>query len=338
MYRRGFTLVELMITVLIVSTIGIYMGYALNANERAYQAVDQTAESQQNLRAVLDLIERDIRHTALMMPEAAAACGIDSTSGPDTLYLADGSVVDPGADTSEYGGVSITSGAFAAGTPTITLSSLVVEEGPPLRAAVDTDGDSTNDSDFRPNGGIIFFDRSNPDAGVACARITAVNAAASSVSLQLDANAWFDAAAGIAAAFAAGSIRAVPANEYRIVGTDLEWNGIVLAGNMEDLQVAWIFDPDGDNVVDAGEIYGQQGGNTYDSSGNNQGTNYENAADLRELRINLVARTRRPDETFSRGIPQALENRNGAGFVNDGFRRRVMISRIRLRNLGVRGG
>ena len=80
-----------------------------------------------------------------------------------------------------------------------------------------------------------------------------------------------------------------------------------------------------------------QGGTVYSSSGTTLGNDYERADDLRELRINLVARSRLQDDEFTRGRPQALENRNPAGFVNDGYRRRVLSSRIRLRNVGMRG-
>jgi hypothetical protein len=308
------------------------VSYSLSANEQAYQAVDQTMESQQNLRAVLDLIERDVRHAALMMPEAASACGVDSTSGPDMLYLSDGSAIDPGADTAEYGGAAVVAGAVVAGTAALTLDSMVMEPTAPFRAAVDTDADGVNDSDFRPKGGVIFFDSGNADAGVACGRITALDAAAKVITVQIVAP--FDNPGAITL----GGLRAVPANEYRIEGTDLLWNGIVLAGNIEDLQVAWIFDTDGDNLVNpAKEVYGASGVAPYDSSGSILGTNYENAADLREVRVNLVARTRLEDQDFTSGRPQALENRNGAAFQDDGFRRRVLTSRLRLRNLGIRG-
>lgn len=315
MRRCGFTLVELVVTVLIVSIIGIYVGYSLSANERAYQAVDQTAEAQQNLRAVLDLVERDIRHAALMMPEAASACGVDRDGGPDTLYLADGSAIDPGDDTAEYPGVQVTAGVVALGTVTFTVDSMVVEVGAPVRAAVDTDADGTNDSDFRPEGGVIFFDAETPGSGVACGRITSVNAAARQMTVAVTSG--FDGSIPVIL-----DLRAVPANEYRIDGMDFEWNGVVLASHIEDFQVAWTFD--------SGAIYGDEGGTEYQSSG------AENAADLRELRVNLVARSRLPDETFTRGRPQALENRDGSGFVNDGYRRRVITSRVRLRNLGLR--
>lgn len=329
MRRRGFSLIELMIAVAVVSMISIYMSYSLTVNEQAYQAVDQTVESQQNLRAVMDLLERDVRHAALMMPEAASSCGVDQTNGPDTLYLSDGSAVDPGSDTSEFPGVDITAAVTlqTLGVATLVLDQMVVESTAPFRASVDTNGDGTPDSDFRPGGGVIIFDAANPDLGTACGRIRNLNAATQT--LVVDLVAAFDSAPV--------DPRVLPANEYRIVGTDLQWNGIVLSGNIEDLQVAWIFDTDGDNVVDAGEVYGAKGGTQYRSSGPTSGTTHENAADLRELRVGLVARSRRDDDEFGTGQPQALENRNAGAFVSDGYRRRSVSARLRLRNLGMRG-
>ena len=301
-------------------------GQALSANERAYQAVDQTAESQQHLRALLDLVERDIRHTGLLMPESASGCGIDSTSAPDTLYLADGSAIDPLDDTAEYSGASITAGGVGAGTVTLTLSSLIIETAPPVRGAYDIDGNNVNDSDFRDEGGVIIFEPANPQLGTTCGHITNVNVGASQITVVLK--------GGINGG--AGPYEAVPANEYRIVGADLQWNGIVLAGNIEDFQVAWIFDTNDDHIVDADETFGANGGTVYASTGATPGTTHEDHADLREVRVSIVARTRLEDDEFTRGRPQAMENRNGGAFVNDGFRRRVMMTQIRLRNVGTR--
>lgn len=326
MRQRGFTLVELLLVAGIVAMIALYMGQALSANERAYQAVDQTAESQQHLRALLELVERDIRHAGMLMPESASACGVDSTTAPDTLYLADGSIIDPQDDTAEYGAASITAGAPGTGTVTLTLSSLVIETAPPVRAAYDIDGDNTNDSDFRDEGGVIIYEPSSPEKGTTCGHITNVNVGSNQITVALKGP----------ITNGTGPYAAVPANEYRIVGNDLQWNGIVLAGNIEDFQVAWIFDTDGDGIVDAGETYGAQGGTVYASTGATPGTTHEDHADLRELRVGIVARTRLEDDEFTRGRPQVMENRDGTGFVNDGFRRRVMLSQVRLRNVGTR--
>ena len=314
---NGFSLVELMIVLLMVALIGIFVGQTLAASERAHQSVDQTVESQQNLRAVLDMLERDLRHAGFMMPEAASVCGIDATTGPDTLYLADSTIIDPQDDVAEYAAPTITGGSVSSGTGTLTLSSLVVENDP-LRAALDTDGNGTNDSDFREGGGVIIVS-SNPALGPTCGVVNSVNPGSSSINVTL--------VGGITSGTA--PYRIVPANLYQISGGSLEWNGFTLAGNVEDFQVAWIFDPNGNSVIDAGEVYGSQGGTAYTRAG-------ENAADIREVRVNLVSRTRLEAEDFPEGRPQIFENRNGGGFVSDGFRRRAVTSTIRLRNVGFR--
>jgi Tfp pilus assembly protein PilW len=306
-----------MLVLLIVGMIGIFVGQALAASERAHQSVDQTVESQQNLRAVLDMLERDLRHAAFMMPEAASVCGIDATTGPDTLFVADAAVIDPQDDIAEYAGPTITAGSVSTGTGTLTLSSLVVENDN-TRAALDTDANGTNDSDFRDGGGVIIVG-SDPALGTTCGVINSVSPGSNQINVTL--------VGGITGS--AAPYRIVPANRYQIVAGSLEWNGFKLAGNVEDFQVAWIFDPDGDSIIDPGEVYGTGGGTAYTRSA-------EDAADIREIRVNLVARTRMEAEDFTEGRPQIFENRNGGAFVSDGFRRRSVTSTIRLRNVGFR--
>ena len=119
----------------------------------------------------------------------------------------------------------------------------------------------------------------------------------------------------------------LPATEYRIVGTQLFRNGLLLSNEIEDLQVALFFDANGDNLVDAGEILGDGVGNDYLAAAND-------VAVLRGLVVNLVARTRLEDDDF-KGHFQAMENRIAVA-GQDGFRRRVHTNTIRLRNVGSR--
>jgi len=90
---------------------------------------------------------------------------------------------------------------------------------------------------------------------------------------------------------------------------------------------AYIFDLDDDNVIDApGETRSTGGAGTvaYDSEA-------ESAEDLRELIVSLVSRARLPDPAFV-GQRQAFLNRTAVN-TPDGFRRRTIETRVRLRNL-----
>jgi hypothetical protein len=257
-----------------------------------------------------------------MLPESGSVCGNDSTTGPDTLYLADASAVDVQDDFESYEGAQITAGTPAAGTVTFTLSSLLMEPSPPTRAAYDTDGNGTPDSDFRVGGGAIIFDGSDGARGTACGRVTGVNLASDQITVAM---------VSMLDTGGAGPYRAVPANEYVINVDTLEWNSLPLASNIEDLQIAWIYDFDDDAILDANETLGAFGATVYDSDD-------EDASDLREIRATVIARSRQEDQEFTRGRPQVAENRNGAGFSDDGFRRRYVTTQVRLRNVGQRQG
>lgn len=126
----------------------------------------------------------------------------------------------------------------------------------------------------------------------------------------------------------------VPAHAYTLAAPpgdaiQLRRDGAVLAKDIEDFQVAWFYDDDDDGEEDAGEMRGVTG-TDYD-------TTLVDGNALRELRVNLVARTREndPRNPLTAGTGQTPENRTSASAPgDDGRRRRVHTSIVRLRNLG----
>jgi prepilin-type N-terminal cleavage/methylation domain-containing protein len=316
----GFTIIELMVSMAILGIISVYMFESFAVNQRAYTVIDQVAESQQNVRAIADLLERDLRHAGLMVPEGAAVCGVDDTAGPDLLYVSDANAIDPDDDLATYDGAAIGVPQVAAGPATFAVPSLVMEPSP-ARPAYDTDGDGTADSDFREGGGAIVMDLADPGRGTACGRVTDVDLLGSEVDVDIQSGA-------LAAAGATPNLVVVPAHEYRIAnGDQLFRDGVLLSEGVEDLQAAYFFDEDDDGVVDANEMRGVEG-EDYDAAD-------QDGASIRAVRVNLVTRTRMEDREWTQGRAQALENRDPAA-ANDGFRRRVYTSTVMLRNVGAR--
>src|SRR5665647_2315671 len=77
----GFTLVEIMIALAISGIImsAIYSAYV--AQQRTYLAQEQVAEMQQNIRAALDMMEREIRMAGYDPTGQARAGIVQATAG-----------------------------------------------------------------------------------------------------------------------------------------------------------------------------------------------------------------------------------------------------------------
>jgi prepilin-type N-terminal cleavage/methylation domain-containing protein len=334
--RAGFSLIELLTVVAIMGLVAIYMGRILTVNEQTYSSTDQISQAQQNLRALDDLLERDLRHAGLMVPDAVAVCGVDDVNGPDILYVSDALAIDSQDDFSIYGGASVTNGnATGTGSRLLELDDLIIEPSPPNRPAYDTDANGTNDSDFQKGGGVIIADTSNPTAGVACGTIENVNLGTK----QIDVNVRSGLSTSV-------SLIAVPAHEYRVDGTRLLWNGNALTDGVEDFQVTYIIENDDppDNQVDAAnEVFGDDESSAHQlfnqnnpNAGSGAVTLTGSAAELvREIRVNIVVRTRLEDEDFTSGRFQGTENRDVSGVTADGFRRRVITTKVMLRNVAM---
>lgn len=323
-HRAGFSLIELLVAATLLLVVVLYATQSFTVQQEAYSVVDQVSEAQQNLRAVGALLEREVRRTAFLVPEASAVCGIDSVNGPDTVLVTDADAIDPSVVSRDDLGAGILLGYSGSGTDDLSVSSTVLDGV----ASYDTDGNGLADSDFRVGGGAIIIDRTNAERGAACGLVQSVGSNTVRVS--------YLSGAGNLAAAGPGSglpdLAAVPAHVYSVSGgTSFARDGLVLARGVEDFQVAFFYDVDGDETVDseALEYPGSPGGAAWSPSA------WDNR-DLREVRLNLVTRSRDPDPDFTGGRFQTFENRNDPGTGADGFRRRVVTLRVRPRNVGHR--
>jgi prepilin-type N-terminal cleavage/methylation domain-containing protein len=323
--KAGFTLVELMIAVGILVIVVVSVMQSFVVQNRAYTVTDQVIEAQQNLRAVAWLFERDARMAGFMVPEAAALCALDRASQSDIVWFTDSDAIDPNGQERNALGVEVVSGySSATGSQSLTVSDSVLDGS----AFYDTDGDGTSDADFAVDAGAILVDLDDPARGSACGIVENVTATGIDV----------DFLTTITPSIGARLIL-VPAHVYAVdtagAAPVLRRNARLLATGIEDLQLAFFFDLDRDGVIDdptasTGELPGGHGSAlTYESD------SWDNR-DLREIRINLVVRTRMADQENDSGQFQTTENRVAPG-GNDGFRRRVHSSTVRVRNVGFRG-
>lgn len=330
----GMTMVELLVAIAILSVVVAGVMETFVVNNRAYTVVDETTSAQQDLRAISHLIERDLRATGFMVPESAAACGIDRTDAPDTLYVTDPEPIDPTNQAQANLGANVLSGYTGATGSVLSLRVAdVVLDGAPF---FDSDGDGAADSDFRcaagagscggAGGAVILFDVGNPARGTACGEIVDF---IPPDTLRVE----FETSIG----GGAGSLSIVPALRYTVEpdpvsgALTLMRNQIALATDVEDFQVAWFVDADGNGAVSNANEYRGSAASTIDYA-----SNAVDHSELREVRFNVVMRSRNPDPEYNQGLFQAMENR-GAAAAADGFRRRVLTSIVRPRNLGYRG-
>ncbi len=320
----GFTLLELLIATAAMAFVMIYTLGTFTANRNTYVVIEGVSEAHQNNMAIAGLIERDLRTAGYMVLPAAAACGVDNTTGPDMLFVSDADAIDyaddlpialAGQDIGATLSGSLPTSWNAAGE-TLNLDDVTVDGTP----SYDADpGVAGVDSDFRVNAGAIIADANDPSHGVYCGVVANVDASGNRIDVVLSSP---------PPSTGTGSWVVVPATVYSISGNALTRNGVVLARDVEDLQVAWFYDLDDDGEVDANEDFGSGG-----SEPDLDASALSDPGLLREVRFDLVVRTADDDPTDATvGAGQARENRTGAPGP-DGRRRRVHQSTIRLRNL-----
>nr|MBI3612918.1 PilW family protein [Nitrospirota bacterium] len=90
---RGFTLIELMISVSIFAVVSAAAFSVLIASQKTATMTDQTVQIQRNVRLAMDLIARDLRMAAFGNPAAGTAgcaqqlTATNSAAGPDSIQM-----------------------------------------------------------------------------------------------------------------------------------------------------------------------------------------------------------------------------------------------------------
>ena len=96
-------------------------------------------------------------------------------------------------------------------------------------------------------------------------------------------------------------------------------NGVPVIPNVDDFQLAYGWDANGNNVIDPGEWVNNPAGNE---------------ASVSAIRINLLVRGGRADSTRSNYRRPAIEDRAAAG-ATDAFPRRLLTTIVEIRNKGL---
>lgn len=330
--RAGFTLIELMLAVTMLSIV-IYMTLdSLTRQQKTSITTEQIVEVQQNVRALASLLEREVRMAGFMVPNAVGLCGVDSTTGPDQLFVSETEMIVPDDERAGTLGARV-SNWDRTWTPSATNHSLTVDttdlDGDGA-FFYDNDGNGTAESDFRVGAGFILADMNNPQRGTVCGTVRAAGGAGVTVQIlagQLDPLVTSDAQEEIVI---------VPAAHYALdtaaTTGRLERNGDLLAHGIDDFQISYFYDMDDDGVIDsaAAENPGVDT-TTFDPS------DWPNDL-LKEVRFSVVVRTRANDPGYDDGSFIRLGNRVApTPAVNDGFRRRVIVASVRPRNIGNSG-
>jgi hypothetical protein len=323
--EAGFSLTELMVAggILIIVVGAVMQSFVVQ--NRAYTVVDQVVEAQQNMRAIAWLLERDARMSGFMVPEAAALCGVDETATSDTIFLTDADAIDTDDQVRAALGAEVANYVAGTGLKTLNVDNVVLD-------GVGFYTTGVVPADFQEDAGVILIDVDDPGRGAACGVVDSVPSATRLV---------VDFVTSIPTPPLSHRVIAIPAHVYTVElpagGGDpmLMRDGISIATDVEDLQIAYFFDVDRDGQMDAPELE-----NPGSEAARINGVTYEpddfDNRDLREITLNLVVRTREDDRDNDEGLFQATGNRAAAA-ATDGFRRRVHTSTIRLRNVGYRG-
>ena len=312
--NAGFTLIELLIA-LVLSIVIVGAVYAtFNSQQKSFSLTNQKMDMQQQGRAAMNLLMRDLRMASCGFQGGKLSYWDGSGTGYlDALVIADGGTNGTDRVDILHGGSSIRA----------QITSAMPNSSAELNV------DSTNGFQV---GDIVLISRPDGSFG-SLLEVTQVQSHA----LKLQHN------PGGGTINPPGGHNIFPPGGYGSgsIVTKFVFHGYFI-DHSDPSHPVLMLDPDGilgsaapqrlaENVEDLQIAYLDKNGTwyCYDSS---HTTAPATISDIRAARINLLARTSIPDTDFT-GIRPAIED-HAAAAVTDHYRRRLLRSFVKIRNLG----
>lgn len=340
--EAGFTLVELLIAVALTGVLSLAMFDLFSNQEQAFSIQDQVGEMQQNVRVSMELISRDALMAGYKLPPAFSLVVYDNVPG--------GSLVDGG-------GATVGTNAKP-GTDAVTFSYVYVDPSasPPTYSpptySIDTSasGWTMNAGNFNicvdsskyitggtvnPSftyqvgdlagvygaGGFQFIQiTSTAVLGGGCnAGYTQVNIGFSPAQSPIKLPGGINDICGGDCSNPQPTLAEIVTRTYYVDTNNRLMVSVPVAGGGYNPQ------PLAENIEDLQLHYFLTGGGESDAP--------VTVSDVREIRINVLGRTASQDPRLANMSEPAIED--GVAHGPDGYRRRLLTSRIKVRNLGL---
>jgi type IV pilus assembly protein PilW len=317
---RGFSLIELLIAMAIFSVISLAGFTVLSSGARNAAMNDETVKILQNVRMAMDLVARDIRLAGYSNPPAPSAVPLtanncaaiinptNSSTGPDSISLIT---------------IDQVIGRLTADAPGATPTQLTLDA---------VTGLAVND--------VISID------GIFTGTVNGVNTGAKTVTLAtaIQPPMTFNGAPNTGT-----QVVRLACVKYSVDTTknQLLRDGVPVADDIEDLQLAYGVDTNGDGMMD--DQNGSSGVDCLDLIPNALVQTVANSAGctgtggvssvppdpttIRMVRISVVGKSSKPDPSYTASSALAVEDHNIPGVSH--YRRRVLTRTVSLRDLGL---
>jgi prepilin-type N-terminal cleavage/methylation domain-containing protein len=294
---HGFTLVELIVAMFVLAILTVQMFALFTSQHKLFMNHEDTVEVQEDSRLATAFVLSDLRMAGYMVPRSAAIASRDGgTGGSDVFCASDSTIINDST-------LATAGGHFNRASLTADVDA---SKNKVTVAAGDLDIDGDGDVDFIEGRGVIIGD----GAVSHCATITNVNTGSGQITFTPATPAGFSAPIP--------GVRAVPARIYQLNGSALQRDGTTLSTLVEDVQVEFGVDSDGNGQLDGGEFP------IHDLNG-------FDPALVRQVRLTLITRVPVEDPDLrGSGRPAAANRTAGAA---DGFRRRAFVATAFPRNL-----
>jgi prepilin-type N-terminal cleavage/methylation domain-containing protein len=294
----GFTIIELLVAMAMLAVVSSQLFLVFQTQQKAYITNEHILDVQADARLIMDLLIQETRMAGFMVPEVTAASSTDGGAGGADIFCV--------SDANEIADAQLTNrsqpfdGAQVSAGPAKTVNRVDVFAG-----ELDIDGDGAND--FAAGQAVILA-----EAGISvCKMITSISNGDTRINVDSDWGVDFSTNA-----------RAVPAVMYQVQagGLGMTRNGTLLSAEVEDLQVEFGVDVNGDGLIVAAD-----GEFPIDDLAG------FNVSRTRQIRVTVTTRTSQGDPDFTGGYDAAANRAAGAA---DTFRRRRFVASIKPRNLG----